>query len=189
MTATWTQALASSLPASISLRVLGVDPGSWSTGWGLVGGSASNPRLLESGRIRLGGEGDPLPLRLSRLQLEFVELVRRLEPSASAVESPFHGANARSALHLAHARGVILATLALAGIEVAEYTPATVKKSVTGNGRAPKSQVEAMVGRLLGRVQAAASGDPADALAVALCHIASLNYLRAVREWRSSPTA
>jgi crossover junction endodeoxyribonuclease RuvC len=166
------------------VRILGVDPGTRSTGWGLIGGSVSDPRLLESGRIRLGAENDPLAVRLARLHLEFGELIHRLRPNTSAVESPFHGINARSALQLAHARGVILAALAVAGIDVAEYTPATVKKSVTGNGRAPKPQVDAMVGRLLGRAELIEAGDPADALAVALCHIASRNYLRAVTDWR-----
>jgi crossover junction endodeoxyribonuclease RuvC len=118
--------------------------------------------------IRLTGED--FSRRLGMLQLRFAELVRRVEPSLAAVESPFHGANPRSALQLAHARGVVLATLAAAGVAVAEYTPATVKKSVTGNGRATKQQVRAMVFRLLAATPPHGGSDLSDALAVALCH-------------------
>ena len=100
-------------------------------------------------------------------------LLERLGPEQAAVESPFHGVNPRSALQLAHARGVILAALHGAGVPLTEYAPAAVKLSVTGNGRAEKAQVQDMVVRLLripgGR---APDTDAADALAVALCHLA-----------------
>ena len=86
------------------------------------------------------------------------------------MESPFHGANSRSAFQLAQARGVVLAVLAGVGLDVAEYTPATVKKAVTGNGRAPKEQVRVMVTRLFTRPVMESSHDATDALAVALCH-------------------
>jgi len=87
------------------------------------------------------------------------------------VESPFHGVNPRSALQLAHARGVVLAVVAGTGIEIVEYAPAAVKKSVTGTGGADKMQVEFMVVRTLGPGAARSCGDRADALAVALCHL------------------
>jgi crossover junction endodeoxyribonuclease RuvC len=151
-----------------------VDPGSNATGWGLIGGTSTRPELLESGVIRLRGTG--LANRLAFLRREFEALVERVRPDSSAVESPFHGANARSALQLAHARGVILAGLAAAGIEVTEYTPATVKKSVTGNGRAAKPQVQAMVYKLLATAVGDRSSDRSDALAVALCHQASRSF-------------
>jgi crossover junction endodeoxyribonuclease RuvC len=111
-----------------------------------------------------------------RLQQELGALVARLRPTCAAVESPFHGVNARSAFQLAQARGVVLAALAGAGVEIAEYSPATVKKAVTGNGRAPKAQVRSMVGRLLSRPGLDVSDDLADALAVALCHGASQRH-------------
>ena len=87
------------------------------------------------------------------------------------MESPFHGVNPRSALQLAHARGVVLAVVAGTGIEIVEYAPAAVKKSVTGTGGADKMQVEFMVVRTLGPDAARSCGDRADALAVALCHL------------------
>jgi crossover junction endodeoxyribonuclease RuvC len=108
--------------------------------------------------------------RLFRLQDELQRLLARLQPTA-AVESPFQGVNPRSALQLAHARGVVLAVLAGIGIEIVEYAPAAVKKSVTGTGKADKAQVEFMVARTLGPGAARSCGDRADALAVALCHL------------------
>jgi crossover junction endodeoxyribonuclease RuvC len=158
-----------------SFRVLGVDPGSLRTGWGFVGGSAARPRVLDCGLIDLG-RGLPLPERLSKLQRELDEIVRRLRPTSAAVESPFHGASARSALQLAHARGVVLAVLGGAGITVTEYSPATVKKSVTGNGRAGKEQVSRMVGRLLDHAADDWAHDLSDALAVALCHLSMRSF-------------
>jgi crossover junction endodeoxyribonuclease RuvC len=122
----------------------------------------------------------PLATRLAGLKRDLERLLPRLQPCVAAVETPFHGASARSALFLAHARGVILAVLADAGVEVAEYSPAAVKKAVTGNGRADKEQVAAMVGRLLGETVAGRSRDLSDALAVALCHQACSRYGDAV---------
>lgn len=154
------------------MRILGVDPGSLRTGWCLLGGSVARPRLLDRGAIRMPA-GDGFPERLHGLGVAFDEVVRRLAPTAAAVESPFHGVNARAALQLAHARGVILACLAGEGVPVVEYAPATVKAAVTGNGRAPKEQVAEMVRRLLGRADLREGADVADAAAVALCHLAS----------------
>jgi crossover junction endodeoxyribonuclease RuvC len=151
-------------------RILGVDPGSLITGWGLIGGTAGRPAWLDAGVIRLGTPTNDLADRLCRLQREMEQLVLRAQPTCAAVEAAYHGVNARSALHLAHSRGVVLAVLAGAGLEIHEYTPATVKKAVTGNGRAPKEQVRTMVGHLLRRSLPPASGDLSDALAVALCH-------------------
>jgi crossover junction endodeoxyribonuclease RuvC len=124
--------------------------------------------------IRLGRSEVEFAERLHRLGIRLDELVRRLRPTTAAVEAPFHGVNPRSALQLAHARGVVLATLAGAGVPVAEYAPAAVKIAVAGNGRAPKDQVHAMVVRLLGIEGLAGPSDRADAIAVALCHAATL---------------
>ena len=160
-------------------RVLGVDPGSLSTGWGLIVERSGKPELEDCGSIRLPA-ACVLADRLARLQIELEALVARLAPDAAAVETPFHGASARSALQLAHARGAILAVLARAGLAVAEYTPAQVKKAISGNGRAEKSQVGAMVERLLGLDRAGARHDGHDALAVAWCHLASARFADAL---------
>ena len=165
------------------MRILGVDPGSVITGWGLVSGDPRRPRLLESGVIRLGTTAD-FPSRLARLQRELTDVVDRVRPDQAAVESPFHGKSARSALQLAHARGVVLAVLAASGIEVTEYSPASVKKSVTGRGRAEKSQVRAMVAQLIAPAVVRGPEDLSDAVAVALCHGATAGYRAAISRVR-----
>ena len=121
------------------------------------------------------------PERLARLQNELREVVERLEPTSAAVEAPFHGVSARSALQLAHARGVILAVLGNAGLSVTEYAPAAIKKSVTGDGRAEKARISAMVIQLLGQGVERERHDVHDALAVALCHLSTAAFQEAVR--------
>jgi crossover junction endodeoxyribonuclease RuvC len=169
------------------VKVLGIDPGSQLTGWGLLGGSAARPRLIEAGVIRLGSR-QHFAQRLALLQGELRSLVERLAPTVAAVEAPFHGASARSALQLAHARGVILAVLAAAEVEVVEYAPAVVKKTVTGNGRADKEQVAAMVRRSLALEEGPLAHDLTDALAVALSHLAASRFNDAVRRAGRSAT-
>jgi crossover junction endodeoxyribonuclease RuvC len=162
------------------LRVLGIDPGSLNTGWGVLTGSPANPEVVECGLVRL----EPLPTlpeRLACLQNALREVVERLQPTAAAVEAPFHGASARSALQLAHARGAILAVLGDAGLSVAEYAPAAIKKAVTGDGRAEKSRISAMVVQLLGAGVQGERHDVHDALAVALCHLSTATFMKAVR--------
>ena len=105
------------------------------------------------------------------LHTEVVSLVASYEPSEAAVEAPFHGASARSGLQLAHARGVVLAALGSANVRVFEYAPASIKKAVTGNGRAEKVQVAAMAARLISGTFPAGRPDLADAIAAALCHL------------------
>lgn len=150
------------------------------TGWGLLSGRTTRPVVEDCGAIRLPRRQALAP-RLALLHDEMTRLVRRLRPDTAAVESPFHGKSSRAALQLAHARGVVLAALAQAGVEVAEYTPATVKQSITNNGRADKGQVRRMVASLLGGHLADAPDDLADALAVALCHLQTGAFQRAVR--------
>ncbi len=110
--------------------------------------------------------------RLAALERRFEAVLERSRPDVAAVESPFHGVNARSALQLAHSRGVLLAVLGRMGIAVEEYTPATIKKTVTGSGRADKEQVRSMVQALLAVRLEGNSTDLSDALAAAYCHLA-----------------
>ncbi len=168
------------------LRVLGVDPGSRRTGWGLLGGSARRPELIDSGVIRLPAARS-FAERLAHLQQAIDALAGRLEPDIAAVESSFHGISARASIQLAHARGVVLAALAARGVEIVEYTPATVKKSVAGDGRADKERIRIMVERLLRSADPAVPAgrergdDRTDALAVALCHAAHDGHRAALR--------
>ncbi len=149
--------------------ILGVDPGSLRTGYGVIETDGRRHRLLEQGALAPPARR-ALPERLSFVHLGLARLIERLHPDVLAVEDVFHAANTRSALVLGHVRGVILLAGAQAGLPVHEFPPATVKMQVTGYGRAEKGQVAMMVARLLELREARPTGDAADALAVALCH-------------------
>jgi len=153
------------------MLILGLDPGSLHTGYGLVERNGSTLKLVDAGRISCPREA-ALPARLARLAAGLQEMVDRRPPDLAVVESPFHGMNARTLIVLAQARGALLAVLGLRGIETREYSPAEVKSAVTGNGRADKDQVARMVRLLLAADAADTAGwasDATDALAVAIC--------------------
>ena len=153
---------------SSSFRVLGLDPGSFISGWGVVRREAGKLFLEDSGLIR-PRRSDSFPKRLATLHSELTAVLERVKPDAFAIESVFHARHARSALQLGHARGVLVLAAAQQGLEVAEYPPSTVKKAVTGSGRASKEQVRKMVDLLLDtRIDGAM--DRSDALAIAICH-------------------
>lgn len=158
--------------------VMGIDPGSHALGYGLVESDGSNFRYLASGRI-VPGAKDPLHSRLLQIHEGLVEVVHEFSPQEAVVEKIFFAKSARSALSLGHARGIALLAAASAGLEVHEYSALAVKKSVTGYGRAEKSQVQEMVKSLLG-IRTSLSSDGADALALALCHINTMSFNKAV---------
>lgn len=140
--------------------------------------------MIASGEIHVP-ESLEFAVRLHRLQDAFRAVLEETRPDEAAVEAPFHGVSARSALQLAHARGVLLATLAAAPVPIHEYAPASVKKSVCGSGRAEKSQVLSMMVRLLGeRSVASWTPDVADALAVAWCHLSHRRFAAAIGRGR-----
>jgi crossover junction endodeoxyribonuclease RuvC len=148
--------------------VLGVDPGSHATGYGLIT-TGERLRLQAAGVVRTKAS-EPLAERLRTIHQAIVAIVQEHSPTALAVESVFNARNARSSLILGHARGVILLAGALQGVSVSEYTPREVKKALTGNGAATKQQVRFMVTRCLGLNVEPPSLDQSDALAVAICH-------------------
>ncbi|HTQ78713.1 MAG TPA: crossover junction endodeoxyribonuclease RuvC [Thermoanaerobaculia bacterium] len=151
------------------MRILGLDPGSLHTGYGLVHKRGSSLETLEVGRFSLPRDL-PLPARLAHLVTCLGELLTRSRPDVAVVESPFHGMNTRSLIVLAQARGALLAAVAGHGVEVREFSPAEVKVAVTGNGRADKEQVARMVRLLLALDDRhALAADATDALALALC--------------------
>jgi len=151
------------------MRILGLDPGSLHTGYGLLDKRGSTLALVDAGRFSCPRE-QPLPARLAHLVAALSDLLGRHRPDVAVVESPFHGMNARSLIVLAQARGALLAAIAGQGVEVREYSPAEVKVAVTGNGRAGKEQVARMVRLLLALDdKRALAADATDALAVALC--------------------
>jgi len=150
--------------------VLGVDPGTAATGYGVVEGEPGRPgRLVECGVLRTDPRGS-LAARLASLHEGMGELLQQHEPHALAVESIFYAKNVRTSLVLSHARGVILLAAAQAGVPVAEFAPAAVKKAVVGRGRATKAQVGFMVQQLLRLRQAPRPADAADGVAIALAY-------------------
>jgi len=149
------------------VRVIGIDPGSRVTGFGVIEASPGRQRLLKFGCIRASDA--PLPLRLLEIQNALAEVLREFQPQEAAVEEVFVKLNVKTAVILGQARGVALCTLAAAGVAVSEYATAKVKLAVTGSGRAEKPQVQQMV-KLLLKLTAPPPSDAADALAVALCH-------------------
>jgi crossover junction endodeoxyribonuclease RuvC len=151
--------------------VLGVDPGTAATGYGVVeSGARGQFHLVECGVIRTTARA-PLPTRLQQVHAAVAELLGRHRPEVLAVEEAFHARNARTTLVLGHARGVILLAGEEAGVVIAEYSPAVIKKSVTGRGAALKPQVGFMVAQLLRLRTAPAPADAADGVAVALAHL------------------
>lgn len=150
------------------MRVLGIDCGTERTGFGVIETDGIVHRMIDSGVIRTSAR-DALPARLAAIAAELRALIEQHHPDAAAVEEVFHAVNARSALKLAHVRGVALLVAAEASVPLGEYSPMEVKSSVVGYGRAEKNQVQLMVRSLL-NLEAEAPEDASDALAVAICH-------------------
>lgn len=159
------------------MRVLGVDPGTIRTGWGLVERRGSRLTGIDAGVI-CAGSGEPLERRLHTIHAGLSAVVERLCPDAFAVESIFHARNANAALKLGHARGVALLVAATANLSVSDYAPAMVKRTVAGSGRAGKDQLGRLVGAILGLSELPPT-DATDALAVAITHARACSILAA----------
>jgi crossover junction endodeoxyribonuclease RuvC len=152
------------------MRVLGIDPGSETTGWGVVEGDARRYRLVEFGTVKASPR-HRFAARLLKISLGVEELVERFRPDVCAVEEAFFAVNAQTALKLGHVRGVVLLAAERAAVEIAEYAPRLVKQTVVGYGAAEKHQVQEMVRVLLALRQPPAPFDASDALAVAITHL------------------
>jgi len=150
------------------MKILGLDPGLGTTGWGVIEAQGNRLAHIANGQIRTDTAA-PLPRRLAALADELEAVIADHRPEAAAAEEVFVNQNPQSTLKLGQARGVVLMCAARAGIEVGEYSPTLVKKAVVGTGGAEKAQVHAMVSRLLPGVKIAGP-DAADALAVAITH-------------------
>jgi crossover junction endodeoxyribonuclease RuvC len=149
--------------------VLGIDPGTAHTGYGVVFSRGSTLAALDGGVLRTDTHSS-LAERLAQIHAQVRDLIERHEPEAVAVEDLFFGQNARSAFAVGQARGVTLLAAGQAGVPCFSYTPQAVKQAVCGNGRAQKDQVQRMVGALLGLPEPPEPDHAADALAVAICH-------------------
>ena len=159
-------------------RLLGLDPGLGTTGWGLIQADGNRLSHIANGQLKTDTAA-PLPERLADPARQLEALIAEHAPEAAAVEEVFVNKNPQSTLKLGQARGVALMTAARSGLEVGEYAARLVKKAVVGNGNAEKVQVHAMVGRLLPGVKIAGP-DAADALAVAITHAHHLASARLI---------
>lgn len=151
------------------MRILGVDPGIAITGYSFIDYQGNKFIPVEYGCIRTTNNIPPKS-RLHKLYNELNDLINKYQPGCLAVEELFFNRNVRTAMAVGQARGVILLTAALAGIDVFEYTPLQVKQAVVGRGRAEKNQVQYMVKVILNLPKIPRPDDVADALAVAVCH-------------------
>ena len=151
------------------MKVLGIDPGTATCGFGIVHAEGGRLRAAEFDSRKTPSR-DPLEIRLKRIHDEIAELLELHRPDTVALEESFVGIDARTALSVGQARGAVLIACAAAGVSCTEYPPATVKQAVCGYGRADKAQVQRMVKAILRLEETPASHHAADALAVAICH-------------------
>jgi crossover junction endodeoxyribonuclease RuvC len=151
------------------MRILGLDPGLADTGWGMILVQGSVIRHLGHGTIHTLAKL-PTEQRLHLIHTELAQVIQTWAPQSAAIEALFFTKNVSSALPVAHARGVIMLSCAMAGIPVGEYTPPQIKQAVVGTGRAEKAQVQEMVRLILGLSQIPKPDHAADALAAAICH-------------------
>lgn len=151
------------------MRVLGVDPGSRVTGYGLVETSDRDVTFVHCGLIRSSGK-TPFYQRIYTIFESMVDIMDRYQPREMAIEDLFYAKNIQSSLKLGHARGAVLIAAVQCNIPIFEYTPLEIKKSVVGYGRADKEQVRSMVQVIL-RLQEELPLDASDALAAAICHV------------------
>jgi crossover junction endodeoxyribonuclease RuvC len=153
------------------LRILGIDCGTEHTGYGLIESDGRSHRMIAAGSINTSPK-QPLEARLLAIAQGLREVIQAHLPESAAVEEVFYAQNVKTALKLSHARGVVLLTIAEAGLSLGEYSPLEIKTSVVGYGRAEKHQVQMMVHSLLALETHIESEDACDAIAVAICHAA-----------------
>ena len=170
---------------SSGLVVLGIDPGTLVTGFGIVERQGSQMDLLTYGAIR-NSPDHPLAQRLMKIYSELRSLIGAYCPTEIAIESAFYGKNAQSALKLGHARGVSLLAAVERDIPISEYSPREIKRAVTGKGQASKVQVQFMVRALLGLSNHTMLADTSDAIATAICHLHRLTSPgKKHKDWKS----
>ncbi len=151
------------------MRILGIDPGSETTGWGVIEGDGRRYGLVECGTVR-ASSSQKFPARLLRIANALEEIIRRHRPDACAIEDGFLATNVKVTLKLGQVRGVAMLVAERAALEIHEYSPRLVKQTVVGHGNAEKVQVQQMVKTLLSLASVPEPHDAADALAVAICH-------------------
>lgn len=152
------------------MKALGIDPGTATTGYGILDETGDTVKVIDYGCIKTS-KNEPSQKRLEKICKDLKKIISKHKPNCVVVERLFFGNNAKTAMSVGQARGVILLAASQSGVDIAEYTPMEVKMAITGYGRADKKQVQQMVKRLLKLKVMPKPDDAADALAVALCHI------------------
>ncbi len=155
------------------MRIIGIDPGTAITGWGVVEGDGDELRSVAYGAITTAA-GTPLPRRLQIIYRELTDIIAQWQPESSAIEELFFSKNAKTALAVGHGRGAAMLALANADLPITEYKPLEVKQAITGHGGADKLQMQHMVKLLLKLEEIPRPDDAADALATAICHLHSM---------------
>ncbi len=160
------------------MRTLGIDPGTATTGFGVVEEADKKLSLIDYGCIKTPS-GLPMPDRLNMISAQLKDIIKDHKPNNIAVEQLFFCNNAKTAIKVGEARGVILLTASQAGLNISEYTPLQVKMALTGYGKADKKQIQYMVKNILGCKEVPKPDDAADAIAIAICHINSRGFREA----------
>ncbi|MDA3815318.1 MAG: crossover junction endodeoxyribonuclease RuvC [Patescibacteria group bacterium] len=162
-----------------TVKILGLDPGTATTGWGVITEEGKEPKLEAFGCIETSKHKDDFT-RLKEIAEDLTHLIAKYKPDEVAIEDLFFFKNLKTAIKVAQARGVLLLTVSQQNLVGAEYTPLQVKQALTGYGRAEKHQVQMMVKNVLGLDDIPKPDDAADALAVAICHQQS----RRINQWK-----
>lgn len=166
------------------LRILGIDPGTTVTGYGLVEIRDKKPVILHMGNITPGKYSDHYQ-RLKVLHERSLHLVKTYQPDVMAIEAPFYGKNVQSMLKLGRGQGVIMAAALMLGIPIHEYAPLLVKQSITGMGRASKEQVAYFLQKVYNLTEIDKVLDETDAVAVAICHFIQLSKPQKSKEYKN----
>ena len=161
------------------MRILGIDPGSDTTGWGVIEGHGARCLMLECGTIR-AATGQRFPARLLKISNVLEEIIQRHDPQACAIEDGFLATNVKVTLKLGQVRGVAMLAAERAALDIFEYSPRLVKQTIVGHGNAEKFQVQQMVKTLLSLATVPEPHDAADALAVAICHFHHASFTQRV---------
>ncbi len=165
--------------------IIGIDPGTNITGYGIIKFSGSSLKRIESGIIRLP-TGKSVHERLEIIYDELFKLIKKYKPDEFAIETAFYGKNVQSAMKIGYARGVSILAALHNGINISEYSPREIKKSVVGKGSASKQQVNYMIKNILGLPQITMKSDESDALAIAICHAFRLKRTKSVKnDWKA----
>jgi len=163
------------------MRILGIDPGTRVTGYGVIESHGDELAMVDSGAL-VCSEHLPIGERLSYLYNELQAIIQRHQPDAAAVEQPFVAKNVRSAMAIGRAQAIALLAAASRGIPTYEYTPAQIKQSVANYGASSKEQIQEMVRLQLGLAEVPQPNDAADALAVAICHLREIHLSNLIAE-------